>query len=735
MILTLDWESAFGKHPETGETITLSTLTTEHYVRHPQFRAHGLGVKIDDAPTRYIYKRQELIKFIKEFPWDEAYVLAHHAHFDLAILSWRCKVKPKCVLDSMSMFRALYPHEPVGLDNMAKVLGLGEKGKELETVKDKWQLTDHEQQILGGYCINDVDLTYQSFLKMKSQIPVSEFQLIDHTVRLFTEPVIQINPIPLIEDFKREKRRKRALLKLCDATKEQLASNPTFAQILIDAEVDPPKKLSPSKVKDGRVDPDKVEGEAPLGLLPTFKAPKKPAKRGKTADEWRDENLAWEIERGEIRKAKDTYPWAYAFGKDDEKFKMLLDHPDKQVAALVEARMGVKSTIKETRSKRFYKIGKRGSFPVYMNYYGAHTGRLSGGDKQNAANLPRVVKGDPDSGALRKSWTAPPGHKFIVRDLGQIEARMLCYIAGQEDMLDVFRSGGDPYCHAASSVYGRVITEDDKAERAVGKIVVLGCGYQMGAGKLQESVRVGFMGMPGIIFDQSYVEQLGVSVEAASMRRSYKKGFAYLRDEWLDCKPLNVGEAEHLTHCAVTKFLVDGFRTANHKIVEFWQECKNALPYIMAGEEIALGKRGLITTCKNGLRMPNGMLIRYHELRLSTSDEKTFKYLSDARKHEWTKIYGGKKTENIVQALSRIVMMDQMMLVEKRMKRMPLLSGEILKVVSSTYDEIIAIAPDRLADQVYRMMGEEMGRAPEWCADLPLKSSGGYADNYGDCEK
>ena len=69
----------------------------------------------------------------------------------------------------------------------------------------------------------------------------------------------------------------------------------------------------------------------------------------------------------------------------------------------------------------------------------------SGGDKQNAQNLNRVDLRDPTSGALRMSWTAPKGHVIVVRDLGQIEARVLAYWAGQEDMLDMFRAGGDPY--------------------------------------------------------------------------------------------------------------------------------------------------------------------------------------------------------------------------------------------------------------------------------------------------
>ena len=63
----IDWESAFGIHPETKEAITLSKMTTEEYVRHPKFRIHVLGVQIDADEPFYLYGK-ELAAFIKEHP-------------------------------------------------------------------------------------------------------------------------------------------------------------------------------------------------------------------------------------------------------------------------------------------------------------------------------------------------------------------------------------------------------------------------------------------------------------------------------------------------------------------------------------------------------------------------------------------------------------------------------------------------------------------------------------------
>lgn len=713
----IDWETAYGKYPGTEENITLSKLTTEEYVRHQKFKVHGMGVKINDEATFYVHG-EALLQFLKSHPWDKSFVVAHHSHFDGAILSWRAGIRPAFWGCTLSMARALFPHQPGTLANLSKILGIGEKGYELVHFQGKWDLTAEEQRIMGGYCRNDVDLTARAFNIMKHSFPVSELRLIDLTIRLFTEPVLQVERGVLVEEYKRERRNKRALLKACGTDKKVLASGDKFAALLLTLGVDPPKKLSPSKVKDGRVDPD-TAGTPPLGILPSFKA-------AGTAEE-----------RVALRDAKKTYPWAYAFGKTDEAFKLLLDHPLPQVQAVVEARFGVKSTLKETRSKRFFKIGTRGAFPVYHNYYGARTGRDSGGDKQNTTNLNRVDPKDPTSGALRKSLIAPDRHLLVVRDLGQIEARKLAYWAGQDDLLDVFRSGGDPYNRQASEIFGYKVDRknpDFWLEGMVGKASTLGNGYGMGWGKFQESLRVGFMGMPSLLFSSEQAKTLGADIDMFCYTRSYKKGCATLREEALAMKPLNIEVEAHLWHCATVKQIVDKYRTSNSDIVSSWKEAQTALSYIIAGESIPVGKKNLITTCPEGFLLPNGMKIRYAKLRMNEAKE--FKYLSNVRKKEWSYLYGGKAVENIIQALARIVLTDQQLrihnwLVAEGRKD----TGNIYRVVTSTYDEVVCCVPAHRANDCMRMMETEMGTAPPWCADLPLKSSGGYAKSYGDCEK
>lgn len=360
----------------------------------------------------------------------------------------------------------------------------------------------------------------------------------------------------------------------------------------------------------------------------------------------------------------------------------------------------------------------------------------SGGDKQNAQNMPRVNPKDPDSGVLRRSLNAPPGHKVVVRDLGQIEARMLAYIAGQEDLLDVFRQGKDPYNRQASLIFGKEIdrkSDEHWLEGLVGKSSTLGNGYGMGWGKFQEGLRVGFMGAPGVLFTADKALLLGADVDQFCLQKSYKKEYSTLREEALAMKPLNVSELDHLWHCAAVKTIVDRYRASNHAIVALWKEAGYALAHIVNGVEMPLGKGGLLTTCAEGIRLVNGMKIRYHGLKCNKKGE--YSYLSNKKKNEWSYIYGGKVVENVTQGLSRIVLSDQLLQVEDWMKGQRRAPEHTYQIVSSTHDELICVVPERRAEECQNKMAQIMATPPEWCKDLPLKSSGGYADNYGDCDK
>ncbi|WP_286296502.1 DNA polymerase [Polynucleobacter sp. TUM22923] len=105
--------------------------------------------------------------------------------------------------------------------------------------------------------------------------------------------------------------------------------------------------------------------------------------------------------------------------------------------------------------------------------HAAHTGRWGGADKINLQNLPsRGANG----GKLKKAIMAPKGYLMIDADSAQIEARVLAWLAGQDDLTEAFKNGQDIYSIMASAIYGKEVSEITKEERFVGKTTILGAG-------------------------------------------------------------------------------------------------------------------------------------------------------------------------------------------------------------------------------------------------------------------
>lgn len=157
-----------------------------------------------------------------------------------------------------------------------------------------------------------------------------------------------------------------------------------------------------------------------------------------------------------------------AFARTDAFMKSLLEHEDPDVAKYAELRLSAQSNILRTRAQRMLDIGE--PFPVPLNYYGAHTGRSSGADRLNMQNLPR-------KGPLRQSLMAPDGYRLVVGDSKQVEARVVGWLAGDENLLNLFKSA-DPY-----RVFGGryIYLTDPEAltseQRRIAKSAVLGLGF------------------------------------------------------------------------------------------------------------------------------------------------------------------------------------------------------------------------------------------------------------------
>lgn len=544
-LLTVDFETYYDRD------FSLSKLTTEEYVRSDSFEVIGVSVKVNEDPAQWFSgTHQQTAQWLGQFDWGSSLVLAHNTMFDSAILSWRFGITPLGWLDTMSMAQAVVPAtQSKSLANLAVYYEVGVKGTEVINALGKRRIdfTPQELARYGDYCVNDTELTYTLFNKLLDGFPQQELKLIDLTIRMFAEPVLEVDTELLIEHLKGIREFKDKLLDASGLDTETLMSNNKFADWLRSRGVEPPTKVSPTTGRE-----------------------------------------------------------ALAFSKTDKDFLALQDHEDVIIQTAVAARLGVKSTLEETRTERFIGIGSRGKLPVPLKYYAAHTGRWGGADSLNLQNLPSRT----GSSSLKKSIVAPQGFVMIDADSAQIEARMLAWLSGQNDLVEQFTVGEDVYRLMASAIYSKDVSDITKDERFIGKTVVLGCGYGMGAEKFKNML----------------------SLQKVSMEKS---------------------EAERI---------ISIYREKNFKIKQLWGQGQNALRFILQKRNAPIGQHDVVRVMDGGLLLPSGITMRYTNLRNDKDDG----FMYDARKNEVVRIYGGKVIENIVQALARIVIGHQMLKIAER---------------------------------------------------------------------
>jgi len=605
-IITIDFETYY------AQGFSLSKITTEEYIRDPQFEVIGVAVKVNDGETRWFSgTKEQTKKWLDQFPWDNCVAIAHNAAFDMAILNWCFDIRPKRIVDTLSMARAIHGTDISGsLKALAEHYALGAKGTEVITALGKHRLDFYADELAryGEYCINDVELTYALFKILVKDFPLNELKLIDLTIRMFTEPVLELDAARLALHLRHVRSTKQILLDKCLISKDNLMSNIQLAETLRACGVEPPTKISPATGKE-----------------------------------------------------------THAFSKTDEGFKALLEHENPLVQSIVAARLGVKSTLEESRTERFIGIQQRGKLPIPLRYYAAHTGRWGGDAKVNMQNIPR-------SSALKYAIEAPKGYVIIDSDSSQIEARTLAWLAGQNDLVAAFDRGEDVYKIMASAIYGKPESEITDGERFVGKTTILGCGYGMGAAKFRMQLKT---------FNVDLSEE-----ECERIIRVYSETYP--------------------------------------AIPALWAQANTALKLMMAGSDAPLGRAGVLSVeGMGGIRLPNGLRLRYPNLRWEQTDEGKDAMCYDTKRGKATLrnyIYGGKCVENVCQALARIIIGEQMILVAKK-----------YKVVMTVHDAIACVVPEEDAAVALGDIKTLMRVRPSWALELPLNCEAGFGKSYGDC--
>ena len=629
---------------------TLSKMTTEEYIRDPRFKAFGACIHEfgSSKPTQW-YRGEELKRILGCYDPKTTAVLAHNAQFDVSILEWVYNWHPCFIFDSLSMARALRGVE-VGnsLMKLADDFGLPPKGQAVHNTNGVEELTPAMEKELAEYCAHDVYLCEEIFKRLRAGYPNKELRLIDMTLKMYTRPLLQLDQQMLIKALAEEGNAREQLLQRLGVEDAELASNPKFAELLTKLGVVPPTKTS------------KTTGKTTLALA-----------------------------------------------KNDALFQTLLNSEREDVALLCQARLKVKSTTERTRAQRFLDISKRGALPVPLSYYGAQTGRWTAA-KGSAINMQNLKRGS----FLRKAIMAPEGFQLVVGDLSQIEPRVLAWLADYEEMLDIFRAGGDPYAAFGAQMFNipGLNKESHPDLRQSAKSALLGCGYGLGWASFAAQLLVGFLGAPPQRYSKEFAKKLGVDSEYAS---AFVK-MAGNEEKLLEI-PHTCTTPELLHHALASKAIIDTYRRTAYPVVAFWSLCETALHRsLVNGEELVYK---CITFRKGEIELPNGMKLLYPDLRYEKDDKGRSQAVYGPHA---TKLYAGKITNNITQALARIVMTDGMLRVSKK-----------YPIAGTVHDELIAVVPDDEVEDAKTWVLAQMTMEPSYMQGIPLDADGGAHRRYG----
>jgi DNA polymerase len=255
---------------------------------------------------------------------------------------------------------------------------------------------------------------------------------------------------------------------------------------------------------------------------------------------------------------------------------------------------------------------------------------------------------------------------LFVADLSNIEARLLAHVARQDNLLQQYASGEDIYCNFASRIFNKPINkENNPLERFIGKTAILGLGYGMGA----------------------------------------KKFMLTLPDE----AKINLEQSIDI---------VQKYRNTHPNIPILWGRMQELLLQSLHRDNYGVNYGKFLTIGKNSFQLPNGMRLYYHKLQVDIKNN--LEYTSGNRTE---KTWGGRITENVIQALARLIMTDSVLRLSE--------SLPIGRVALTAHDELVIVASDKDPEKTMEHILRDLCKPPSWAPDLPLAAEGGYDTAYG----
>lgn len=662
-VLFLDFESYY------DDQYSLRRMTPAEYILDPRWETQIVAVKADDGPHQII-DGPDFPAWLAQYPADQTTTVTFNALFDNCILAWKYGYVPHTMLDAMAMARALLGHKLVrfNLAALSEYFGLDAKGTTIHDVKGMRRADIMANPLLWQefkqYALRDNINAEQIFYNLYPKMPWSERRLMDMVLRCAVEPRFMVDTQLLTDHIKDVQAEKDAMLAAAGGVDKTVVMSSQKFQAALEA----------------------------LGVDIEYKT---------TA-------------------AGNEAP---AFAKSDEFMERLQNDADPDVAALATARIGLKSTLEETRSSTLLRIGELdwtgpglamsaraalaqwfdpdfppcvGTMPIPLRYGGAHTHRLSGDWKMNMQNMP-TVRGSKGKSKLRLSLKAPAGHTVVTCDLGQIEARLVAWICRATTLIEEFTKKLDPYNKLAGAIFGRPVNRKltgtvDEIMGFIGKTGILGLGYGCGKANFHNMV-IRSARAQGVDISQIYNEGIG------------HKG-------------------------------VDAYRTRYHQIPTAWNKLQRIVQ--MQWSDPVVGatpvKFGPTEISYGQIMLPSGLPMLYDDPKKiqtmkngTPRDEYVYRYGKFTHR-----MYGPKMLENIVQALARIIVMNAALRIRDHGKERP--CPWAYRFVHQAHDELVFIIPDKELDFAKKLIHSEMTRPPSWALDLPLTADIGTGASYGEAK-
>lgn len=685
-VLTVDFETYYDRE------YSLSKMTMIEYIMDGRFQPIMMSYAINDEPVKNVIGYPNIKRILDGIDWNNTVLNAQNTAFDATIIRARFGHTARYYTDTMAMARVTAAHvfEGASLAAIAKVLQANgvhvpPKGKEVESALGmhlynaysgtpyiaKKATTDPSELQRGHallmayveYCNNDVHLAREAFKYFTKMITPDEMQYGNMILKCYIEPSLYLD-LPIIEEeiariHERDEQRARYVAdQYFNGNQAELRSVcrsvPKFTEFL--------QGLG-----------GKLEHEIDEDTDYTFIIPSKYSEK-----------------KGRVEPCySKTFPPVIE----------MCDRID-EIGDIFRTKLAMSSSIELSRAERFRAIAKLDcGFGMPYTVSGAHTHRLGGSGGLNVQNLSSGRK-EGQSNALKRSISAPPGHKVVVFDSSQIELRTGSYIAGDHTTLNLFVAGKDPYSQQAALIYGGNPDEIKKLaksgvepyasiQRPAGKASLLSNIYGTGA--------VGFM---------NYAKLMGVN--------------------------MTLEEAQHI---------VKVYRETHPEVVATWNACEVALRGMIAGASGYFGgpngklfyydgSRINHGVCMPGIRLPDGNWLNYHCLSMrereypdgSTKMNYAYRGLKEGR-IQWIFTYAARIFENCNQALAFAVMKYQALLINQR-----------YKIVLNTHDEWGIVVKDDEVEQAKEYMQWCMRQVPEWAKGLPVDCEGDAAVHYGDCK-